>query len=434
MDTRCADSEIQLDVDLMVLEYTLFQAIEAQLSVLSRGGFQDERAGPEPRRVLAIFESFLEVFKHNHPSYEQSPEFNFRLEILRVLILLLCHYSPVISTDRLTEDVSAALDSRAMSDLMARRRWLARRERDPRRGGEGFTVVEQADQGPAWDLEQQIYSAWHSRSSHHASRAPQHTRGPLLFSLLPRFMAISACFVDFTNQGPSDIWMDVACEFMLQAGLESLRLRGQNGTVECLPKLEDRFAWGYNFNLDESLNGDAPHTPPTPHHNDETAEMVNNLFRLRQDEDIGLEHPDWTQLRIDTLHEFSVAADASAQSQSRRLEHLADKYPRADFQQRLAGLVQDMWNLSCRAEVLGKPVLVEIEEGHVKSLGLEGADFDQFAARVGLTEGFDEIEDCILEKAARGPAIGREQSLKGTYEYQRERERRRQEGGIANGA
>lgn len=33
-DTRCANPEFQLDVDIMMVEYTIYKAIEAQLKLL----------------------------------------------------------------------------------------------------------------------------------------------------------------------------------------------------------------------------------------------------------------------------------------------------------------------------------------------------------------------------------------------------------------
>ncbi|OAP58648.1 hypothetical protein AYL99_07738 [Fonsecaea erecta] len=334
MDTPCADPELQLDVDLMVLEYTLFQAIEAHLSVLSRGGFQDEEAARGLQRELAMFESFLEVFNHNHPLYEQSPEFTLRLQFLEFLVLLLslscgrCHRSSAaaISADcccccrcclSSTVDASVMLLDRrsAMDDLRTRRRWLARRERGYQQGGKGsVTAAGELDLDhaqAAWGLEQRIYSAWSPRGAHHACPAPLHTTGPpsLLLSLsllLPRFMAMSARFVDVTKQGPSDLWIDVACEFMLQAGLESLRVRRDDGGSECLPSLEDCFAWGYN--------GDVPsHSFLEDNDGDDdekqTEIVLNNLFRLRRHEtgaDVDMEDPEWTELRLDTVQEFTI--------------------------------------------------------------------------------------------------------------------------------
>ncbi|OAL27811.1 hypothetical protein AYO20_09664 [Fonsecaea nubica] len=409
MDTRCADPGLQLDVDLMVLEYTLFRAVEAHLDALCGGRCQhdyeddDDKAiyGPQ-QRMLVIFDSFLNVFNHHHPCYEQSAEFNYRLQVLEFLVLLLYRRTQIIVTERSSANSSGGFN-RTMSDLKDRRRWLARRERDSRVGiHEGSTAAGENEQARAWDLEQRIYSTWDATRPPHAPSASPPTALPpspsLLSPLLPRFMAISASFVDVVRQRPDDFWMDVACEFMLQASLESLRLRSRGGgSIECLPRLEDCFAWGYLGDLDTSLNGEGDAHPASydNHDHEETAEeeteAFNNLFRSTPGEcPRNIEHPSWTQLRLDTLQEFSVVggdSSTAAASQTRRLERLVEKYPRAEFQHRLALLLRAMWEFSCREHLLGKPVLVEIEEGHVKSRGLEGAEFDKFAARVGLTCG-----------------------------------------------
>ncbi|KIW74961.1 hypothetical protein Z517_11732 [Fonsecaea pedrosoi CBS 271.37] len=411
MDTRCADPELQLDVDLMVLEYTLFRAVEAHLEALCEGRCQhdyeddDDKAmyGPQ-QRMLVIFDGFLKVFNHHHPCYEQSAEFNYRQQILELLVLLLYRRTQITAMERSSAN-SSRVDSRAINDLKNRRRWLARRERDSRVGiHKDYTAAGEADKERAWNLEQRIYNTWDATRLPHAPSASPPTALPsspsLLSPLLPRFMAISASFVDVVRQRPDDFWMDVACEFMLQASLESLQLRSRGGgSIECLPRLADCFAWGYLGDLDTSLNGEGDAHPASydNHGHKETAEKeteaFNNLFRSSPAEcSRDVEHPSWTQLRLDTLQEFSVIGGdsftaASVASQTPRLERLIEKYPRAEFQHRLALLLRAMWEFSCREHLLGKPVLVEIEEGHVKSRALEGAEFAQFAARVGLACG-----------------------------------------------
>ncbi|KAL6240799.1 hypothetical protein RBB50_012214, partial [Rhinocladiella similis] len=131
---------------------------------------------------------------------------------------------------------------------------------------------------------------------------------------------------------------------------------------------------------------------------DKQTQLVNDLFSdpdsMMSSEDgadstdpvtgLGLgEDPEWTQTRSQWLSEFSIATDASSQSQSCRLDRLSVKFPLEEFQTKLTTFMQSVWDLFCK-DLNGKPVLAQIEEGHIKSLGIEGPAFEEFLDHVGL--------------------------------------------------
>lgn len=370
-DTRCADPELQLDVDIMILEYTLYQAIRALFESLSSGAHNEIKA-TEAARLVIIFDSFVRLFNQNHPSHAQLVEFHLQLDILELLVLLSSRSS--IVPPQFADAMSDGLSKHAMRNLEARRKWIAAREKQNQRLGKQPAY---SDADVAQDVEQQIYSAWKTQEAKQPV-ASQHPIQALLFDLLSRFMDISTTFMALIDQYPNDNWIELACEFMLQASLESLRLQLRNRGADRLPQLDDCFAWGYvGVNSDSTADGSAP---------PEARDLVNSLFLPSPDSglDVNAENPSWTRRRMNFLSEFSIAFDASSQSQSSRLERLENKYPPGIFQDKLITALRSIWDNICGETGYGKPVLVQIEEGHLKSLDIDGAEFDVFLAKVGL--------------------------------------------------
>ncbi len=421
MDSRCADPELQLDVDIMILEYTLFHAIEAQFQLLANGpeGDADQVKRHEAVRRMAIFDSFIHIFNERHSKYEHTPGLNFRFDILEFLVLFTGLSSA--SLHRFPLDMLQGLDTHVQEDLKARRRWQTSRARHFRRLEKLPASSSQA--AVDREVEMQTYAAW---SNFQDASRPAPTAKPIrvlvLQSLLSRFMAISAKFLTLMGElepGLNRSWIGVACELIFLTSLESVRLQTEYLSNGDLPKLEDCFAWGYN-NSDTSLDGRSTT-------NDEIDDLVNHMFRLGERED-----PDWTRFRLETLHEFSITPDASHSSRSCRLERLADKYPLEDFSQKLVHLLQNVWQLSCRDDLLGKPVLVEIEEGHLESLDLVGREFEDFARRVGLTRSFDSLEYININAGHRW-TTGLLVETNLSERYEQELERRKRLSSLANG-
>jgi hypothetical protein len=382
-DTRCANPDLQLDVDLMVLEYTLFQATRAQFDLLLADwrdhDVQQARvssdASATATRLLTIFDTLVRLFNQNHPTHVKSAAFSFSLGILELLVLI-SNWSlgQTQAPQHFSNDMSERLHLEATRNLAGRRRWLVIRERQRRPISHNAGVQDPVSR--AWER-----TDWaHDAVPHPRPRPPPR---PLLFDLQPRFMGLSAEVAAVLGV-PKEDWMKIACEFMLQASLESLRIRLLEGDDGSLPQLEDCFAWGYvdpQVYTPGDVAGEAIEEKPD-------FDLLNNLFDedCPDSQDAG-ENPQWTQLRMEYLAVFFLTgADQSKQTRLWRLDRLADKYRLADFQRRLLTFVQHMWHLTWENGIHGKPILVQIEEGHLKSLGIDegAAEFDDFMVRVGL--------------------------------------------------
>ncbi|KIV96688.1 hypothetical protein PV10_00521 [Exophiala mesophila] len=396
-DTRCANPELQFDVDMMMLEYALYHATKAHLDALSDDCMDPDQAG-EASRLLSIFDTLMRLFNLNHAGYVKSGELCLGLKLLEFLVLL----SSIAREDdnqlllQQQHTFSAAHQQALRSDgfqaLRSRRAWLAARNAEPMSSQGSLSLY----------VEKQIYNAWtvKVRPTNNKPSSSSPVFKPGLFQLIPRFMDISGDIMAAIRQDPNETWTEIAGEFMLQASLDSLRMQipVSKDTASPAgprpPRLEECFAWGYVQN------------PPG-----DNAWLINDLFREHpdiddDDDDVTtrsdtttktktktpaatisspvVETPLWTETRARFLSEFHIADAASTSSQTCRLERLEAKYPPAQFVQTLVGFMRQIWATVCDDQMLGTPLLVQIEEGHLKSLGVQGAAFDDFLVRVGL--------------------------------------------------
>lgn len=366
-DTRCADSDLQIDVDLMILEYALYHATRVRLEALQA---EDEGGNSEATRLVLVFDTFIRLFNQNHPEYVKSAQLLFNIKILEFLVLLSARPSKDFSDSH-----AHNLRKEASQNRATRRRWLDLRHTQAQQPGVVATLSK-ADLSHS--IERQVYAAW-DRCVQNEDASSDDSAGSL-FHLLPRFMEISAEIASLLSGDPNESWMNIACEFMLQASLESLRSQEEIGTrghgVD-RPGLEECFGWGFiNYEMV---------TRNIPHNQHDLEVAINELFRRESnnpDEVLQEENPLWRDVRAQYLSEFSIADDASVQSQDWRLVRLTKKYPLNDFYGRLVNYMQKVWEHHC--ECCGIPILAEIEQGHIRSLQIEGQEFDNFMVKVGL--------------------------------------------------
>lgn len=367
-DTRCADPGLQLDLDLMVLEYTLYQAMKARLETLQT---KEEGTETEAARLTLIFDAFIRLFNQNHAQHVKSEPLLFNIKILEFLILLAAG-----PANDFAEDQARRLKMEALQNRKRCQRWLKLRRAQAKQS-RAIPTLSKANLSHS--VECQIYSAWDDHEQRGDVFHDDFDDGSAgtLFDLLPRFMEISAEMASLLGD-PNESWAKIASEFMLQAGLESLRLKVESGTGDG-PGLEECFGWGL-INEDHDMAAS-----DIPLHQQDLEIAIKELFRRSTDDSDKMlqeENPLWTDTRHQYLSEFSIAGNASASSQGWRLERLTQKYPLEDFQDTLANYMEKVWEH--HNDVFGIPILAEIEQGHMKSLAVEGKDFDDFMTTVGL--------------------------------------------------
>lgn len=370
-DTRCADPGLQLEVDLMILEYMLYQATKARLQALRA---EQERQGAKALRPVLIFDSFLRLFNSNHPRHVKSTELLFNIKILEFLMLV--GADPV---EHFADGHSRSLKKEASENRTRRQRWASLRRAQAQELG---VVPAPSKDGLSHIIERQIYGSWDNQGQH--GHVVHDDSTGTLFGILPRFMEISAEMAGIFGE-PNDDWAKIASEFMLQASLECLRSRMETGTCDG-PGLEECFAWGF-INDDHDVPSDE-----IPKDQQDLEAASKELFRHESEDSHEIlqeEKPLWTEMRHQYLSEFSIADDASINSQDWRLERLTAKYPPANFQVTLVNYIESVWDI--HNEAFGRPILVEIEQGHMKSLNIEGEDFDNFITKVGLRKNSSDL-------------------------------------------
>jgi len=371
-DMRCANVELQLDVDVMILEYMLYQATNALLQALQA---DDEDKNTEATTLVLAFDTFIRYFSHHHPDYVKSDQLLFNLKILEFLVLV-----SDLRSGSSSDKHAQHLRKEASRNYEARQRWLDAR-RVQAQQPESLAASSQANF--PYHIEGQLHTTWDHRILHRDTESSHSTWS--LFHLLPRFMEITAEIGSLLSGDPNERWMDIAGEFMLQGGVESLRpqvgIDAENSsTLQRRVGLEECFAWGFiDYRLALRPSGITNDQP------DELHLAINELFRRPSDSaDVILqeENPMWTSMRAKYLSEFMIAEDASFQSRESHLERLSQTYPREGFHDKVANYIEKVWEH--HGQCCGIPVLAEIEQGHIKSLDVEGQDFDDFMIKVGL--------------------------------------------------
>jgi hypothetical protein len=327
---------------------------------------------------LNIFNTFAQLFNQNNPSYEKEPRLVFNLKTLEFLHLFAMNRLPPEMQPRVSNQQIKEFQREAHLNMNNRRNWLLGRQRETAKISR---LPASKEEGMLRDTERQILKAWSQPKSSFYPVVQQDV--PMLFDLLPRFMWLTAEIADLMGD-PNEDWIDIACHFMLQAALEALStyLTTTDDLDPFLPVLEECFAWGHvdaDFLELQDVDDDA-----------QRELLINDMFRDKQptptptaEASISRECTIWTQSRAETLSEFQIPVDASGQSQSCRVERLAIKYPIEEFQISLVRFLEGVWTIVCE-EINDKPILVQIEEGHLESHGIKDQEFDDFMLKVGL--------------------------------------------------
>lgn len=361
---RSTDNNLSLEVDIMILDYTAYQATLSCIASRSASGIATSAV---LRHNLAMADSFTAIFKARHAEYVMDNELRFRLLLLKFVILF---------TQRLTRNPTTPSKERLQelrkTNLKRARLWRGRVE-DSAPFGDTDTKVEQQEiernrahvlcelNVPAEDEEYE--DAFYGTSV-----------CLTLLDLLPLFMRVSALRDAMTGSEDkvTELFLCLAAEFMLQACLEQILVVGTKRDLEDL--VGEAFAWGFNK------------------HGEGEDEEINTMFT---DPVYDIELQDWKLIKeayyFQLLpQETSTSTDAGiipsspdameripASDTIDRLKAVAAKYPIARFERSILDY------LSAMAGSISKPMLVQLEDGELDSMSRQ--ETQQFLQDCGLS-------------------------------------------------
>lgn len=178
------------------------------------------------------------------------------------------------------------------------------------------------------------------------------TQNASLLDTLPRFLIISAVISNAMNEDPSQQWMELAAEYMLQAAIEQYTKYGAAGPEA----LEKCFRWGWVRSLDTK---------------DDDLALINDMFRGSDEAEIV----GWTETKEKYLRTFDYGGQSYFASSYRDLE---GELPRTAFEMRVLEYADGLLGF------LKKPILLQLELGQLDTLGLSEAQTEAFKWRVRI--------------------------------------------------
>lgn len=225
------------------------------------------------------------------------------------------------------------------------------------------------------DWERTVYKSWQDVGEASSSLIGDGSRDPVtLKNMCPFFLTLSARIFGFIKQTIGETWVELAAQFMLQAALEAY----------LTPSLADdknnqvaqAFAWGWipperwerDYGWTDQSGADL--------------ELMANKIFADEDSRLAGENQLWQETRLKYLSFFDISKQQqhgeplSHQQLKTLLGSLARENPVEALEVKMMDVLEQMWSL-CR-----KPVLIQIEEGHLD--GLSSDEFDDFKERVLL--------------------------------------------------
>ncbi|KAK5145535.1 hypothetical protein LTR04_001278 [Oleoguttula sp. CCFEE 6159] len=352
MDTRTADPETQLDVDVMILDYLLYNATKALLderNAQRQSIVLPDHAGAE--LLTNMVDSFLPIFRSNHPTFTAPASLQFRLRLLKVAALF---------TRRLTACTTTP-PAPTLREL---------RRRNGERARTWQTYSQQPHTEPAGQFTSELplpsealhrnrrNVLWQLGSGESSDAGTTDFYGtpasPSLLDALPAFMGLSAALaraVSDWNITPR--WMALAAESMLQAVLEQYLVYGASGTAP----LDEAFAWGLNRGVTEE--------------SDDEEQLVNTMFQDEEDPEREVEG--WKEVREEYRQALIPPVTTPLLA---HLDTLALQHPLANYEDSVLAFLHAL--LASQPA----PLLTQLEAGQVE--GLTRQETEALKARAGF--------------------------------------------------
>ena len=378
IETQCAHSETALEIDHMILDYSTFRTIQACFASL-----YPDLSGDSSRSLqnsLAVSDSFMSIFKARHPEYKADAELRLRVVLLKLATLF---------TQRLTSNPTnpsrSALESLRAANQERARAWIGSADRMPTAS---FDATPFDDELPISHSELErnrahVLNALDVPAEDGADEGAFYGTSSCvsLLDVLPLFIQVSAARNAMSSSNLTDRWMQLACEFMIQACLEQYLVFGANGS----DTMDEAFAWGYEANEDDKM--DIPNGKTWDAKEDE----INEMF---EDEVYAAEVEGWSSTKTSYLSELFLpkeVIESDAQEEVHRvavtshLEMVAVKHPIASFESSLLNFLEALSNS------IPEPVLVQLERGQLDGMTKQQTQDFLTECGVGSTSFFEDL-------------------------------------------
>jgi hypothetical protein len=347
---KTGDPSVSLEVDHMILDYLSYETTEAVLeSRMSR-----DMSSSSVQHKVVLVDTFIEMFKAKHPTFQPDPELRFRLLLLKFATLYSYRLirAPIVPSKPALRHLRETNTSRAVT-------WIHSADRMP--SSKHNVSAFEAGSGPDQDSRRaQTLSTLNLPAEDEAYEDAFYGTPECLalLDLLPLFMSVIAARNELNNSNLSKGLMELAAQFMLQACLEQYLIRGANGC----DAIDEAFAWGFKpgeFGPD-------------------FADLTNEVDRMFQDEDDhSQEITGWSEVKSCFVAEL-VHDDTDVETLGQHLENVADAYPIDTFEETVLQLLTGL------AASLPSPVLTQLEQGSLD--GMSSAETETFLENCGLDE------------------------------------------------
>jgi len=339
----------------------------------------------------------MQLFRTHHRGDTLSEQLTFNLKILEFITLFTHRPDPT----------SVPIDSAAIREfqevqghVLRRRSLLYRHHRHP---------IDPLD--PEHQFDQALQELWHNFTPHiteHPATTVDLLQLPLAL-LIPLFLELSAETVNVLDQEPGEMWMELAAQFMLRSALETLTPTGMSLMNQVLhfaagsksqaiweggipegggSHIYNVFSWGYIDQARLKQEFKDQHDQ-----DDEVGQdfelLVNAMF---QDRRTGKELGPWEGIRRTYLAYFDCGIETTRHA---RLRELDARFPAAELDAKVMGFIEGIWTLVGSGSEHNKPVLVQIEEGHLNELNDE--EFKGFMKRIGGEEHVQALSQIVLD-------------------------------------
>ncbi|KAF2211117.1 hypothetical protein CERZMDRAFT_85669 [Cercospora zeae-maydis SCOH1-5] len=360
-----------LEVDHMILDFLLFQAINACLD--------DKRAATEKEHrldfqaCLTQVDQFLQLFRTRYPAYRPDPELRFRQLLLQLVVLVTQRFRRCSATP----SKSSLTTLRAVNQARARS-WIGHASRLPTADYDVRPFDEALPISPG-ELEENrslMLGALGIPAEDDAYEDSFYGTSDCvtLLDLLPLFMRVSAACHTMFACPPTEKWMNLAAAWMLHACLEQYLVFGASGS----DAIDEAFAWGpaqqRGMSMEEdreeeghAMQQDKPQDPFCLGLDDEHFEM-------------------WYPIRSRALDTILSSEKQYWKDVASHLAAVWDKSFPAQMEKEITEF------LSSLAECIAQPVLVQLQRGQLQGMTISETQSFIRSCGVDVAEIFASID------------------------------------------